>query len=83
MSSVKLQINIPTCISLTSSQVLKSVEELLEIKDYKIIDGHLYHFERVSYSDYDYVKVPSESSSYEIIYNKVVLYNDLEKLINV
>ena len=57
MNKISLQTYIPTTVSLSNEDILKVLEKALGIEGYKIIKNILHSYERVDYSEYDYVEV--------------------------
>lgn len=77
--TVTIKVNVPTDIRLDEDQVLKCLEQLLNVKGYTIEDSVVYQYDRVSYDDYDYVRVDSPSP--ELI-RRLQLFKDLTDVLS-
>lgn len=80
MSKIDITVNVPTRISLTEDQIFNSLEQLLDIKDYSLIDGKLYRYDRTSHNGYGYVHVPINTQSNQAIFEKVEAFVKLKEL---
>lgn len=75
-------INMKTEVKITDSDFVKELRRRLYIEDYKIIDGTLHEYQRVSWSDYEYRPINPEDAHVNA-WESIELIEKLEALLNI
>tara|TARA_Y100000296_G_scaffold9503_1_gene11047 strand:+ start:365 stop:610 length:246 start_codon:yes stop_codon:yes gene_type:complete len=68
-------------IKVSNLDLYKELQKRIGVEGYKLVDGVLYKYDRVSWDDYDYTKVNKLEEYHHKVISKIEMLNHLSDLL--